>query len=76
MYVKHGSLVFFLIRVKQSPHVGKRSEERTIMFGETILVTKIEQPSNGYDNKTSDPSFYRDGRDGGRIEILVNQRHL
>ena len=74
--VKHWSLVFFQIRVKHSPQVGKRSEEGTVIFGEAILVTKIEQPSDGYDNKTSDPSFYRDRRDRGRIEILVSQRHL
>lgn len=68
--------MLFEIRVKQSPQVGKRSEEGTVMLGEAILVTEIEQPSDGYDNKTSDPSFYRNGRDGGRTEILVYQRHL
>lgn len=40
--INHWRFIFAGIRVKHSPHVGKGSEEGTVIFGEAIFITKEE----------------------------------
>ena len=47
MDVEHRSSVTVRIHVKNSPQVGKRCKERAIIFRKPLLISKVEQSSNG-----------------------------